>query len=92
MNSKLLPAEHLFALALNLAIIAVSIVSISQMVPQFLDLQAKRTVLDQESKQLETHLQSLENQARQNRQTPQQSARRNANLTHQDSVSIFFKD
>ncbi|MEM9136555.1 MAG: hypothetical protein AAGB01_04305 [Cyanobacteria bacterium P01_F01_bin.42] len=92
MNSRLLPAEHLFGLTLNLTVIAVSAASISQMVPRFLNLQAKSSLLHQETKSVQQHLHVLEEQVRQNRQNPHRSARTNANLTKENSVSIFFED
>ena len=90
MLSHLRPAEHLFALALNLFIIVIATVSLARLFPRSLALDAKLQVLKQQLAQNQKLLEQLNQDIELQRSQPHLNPQINANLIPNDQISIFW--
>lgn len=90
MLSHLRPAEHLFALALNLFVIVIATVSLARLLPQSLTLDAKLQVLKQQVAHNQALLEQLNQNIELERSQPHLNPKLNANLIQNDQISIFW--
>ncbi len=90
MRSDVLPAEHVFALLVNLIVISTAISSLFLLVPRFLDQSAKLSLIQAEVDTSKGQVRALEDAIRQARVSPQVTAREQANLVPMSRVSVLW--
>ena len=92
MRSDLLPSEHVFALAVNLIVIAAAGSSLVHLLPVFFSQRAKVDMINREVQQTQAQVQALEAMVLAARSHPHLTARSQANLVPSSRISILWSN